>query len=99
MFDIWVGEINVSVLVLLISAVIVLPLQLLLCCKVKSVIIRCLPAGLFALLALLAWILYGTAYGWDALIYVYGAVYAVYLLLVCAIGWGIWALMKRKQQK
>lgn len=97
MFDIWIGEINVSVLVLLISAAVVLPVQLLLCSKVKSIVVRCLPAGLFALLAILAWILYGSSYGWDALIYVYGAIYAAYLLLVCGIGWGIWALVHRKK--
>lgn len=43
MFDIWMGDIDITLLMMIVTAVIILPVQLLLCFRVKSRIIRYSP--------------------------------------------------------
>ena len=101
MFDIWIGDMNLTVLILIISVVVVLPVQLLLCFKVKSLTLRFLPIFIFTALAVLSFVMYTMSNGWDGLIYTFFAIYVVFLIFMCGIGWGIWAiarLLKKKKQ-
>ena len=93
MFDIWIGDSNLTQLVMIVTAVIILPIQLLLCFKVKSLIIRFIPIIALFILAVAAIIAYKDAVGWDGLGLVLVAIYEAFMLLMCGIGWGVWALV------
>lgn len=94
MFDIWSGDVNIGIILLICTAA-VLPLQLLLCFRVKSRAAQLSPLCVFALLAAaflcFSWLLPG----WDGVGYVIFAIYAALMALMCIIGWGIWAVIKR----
>lgn len=92
MFDIWLGDINLTVLILVLSVVLVLPIQTLLCFKARSRTIRLLPVLIFFAFAVIFLILNLFTPGWNGLGYLILAIYAVFLMLMCGIGWGIWAI-------
>lgn len=48
MFDVWMGDIELTTAVLIFSVVVLLPIQLLLCFRVKSKAIRLLPVVLLS---------------------------------------------------
>lgn len=93
MFDIWIGEINATVLILILSLVIVLPVQLLLCFKVRSRMVRLAPVIGFLLLGEICLLMDLAASGWDGLGYIICAIYAAFMMLICGIGWAIWAVI------
>jgi hypothetical protein len=87
MFDIWIGEVNLTTLVLIFSVFILLPWQLLLCFKVKRIVLRLLPSiVLFAATAIFFAFIY-IADGWDSIGYLFFALYTGFMLLVCGIAW------------
>lgn len=95
MFDIWNRNINFTTLILIICVVIILPVQLLLCFKVKNCAIRLLPViilsvfiGIFAVMALYV-------HDLRTVGYVLLAVYAGMMLFSCVTGWGIWVITKK----
>lgn len=92
MFDIWIGDIDLTQLVMIVTAVVILPVQLLLCFKVKSLIIRFIPLIALFILAVAAIITYKDAVGWDGLGLVLVMMYEAFMLLMCGFGWGIWGL-------
>ena len=49
MFDVWMGDIELTTAVLIFSIIVLLPFQLLLCFKVKSKSIRLLPIILLSI--------------------------------------------------
>lgn len=91
MFDIWWGEINLTLLILILSVPLLL-LQLLLCFKVESLFVRLFPVGLFAVAGAWFLFLFCAIPGWDGLGYIVLAVYAAFLFVVCGLGWALWAL-------
>ncbi len=93
MFDIWIGEQNLTILMIMFSAIVVLPVQLLFCFKGKTRAVRFIPIILFSVLLIAAIIMYFMASGWNGLFYIVGAIYAVFMLIVCGIGWGIRAIV------
>lgn len=102
MFDIWWGDVNLGIVVPLVSVPFLLSLQLLLCFKVKSLFVRLFPMGLLATTCGWFCILALNDYGWVGLGYTILAIAAGFMLFVCALGWGVWALClwygKRKAQ-
>ena len=94
MFDIWLGDIDFTLLMMIVSAVIILPVQLFLCFKVKSRIIRFIPIIALFILAVIAIIKYSNVTAWDGLFFVVVVMYEAFMLLMCGIGWGVWALVK-----
>ena len=92
MFDVWMGDVELTRLVLLFSLAILLPVQLLLCFKVKSRAIRLLPAILLAIPTLLFAVMSVSIAGWEGLGYLFLAIFTGFMLLICGIGWGIWGL-------
>lgn len=99
MFDIWWGDIELTTLTLIISVVILLPIQLLLCFKVKSPTIRLLPIILFSLLAAAFIIMHLSTTGLGSVAYILLALFAGFMVLMCGIGWGIWAVVNRRKKK
>ena len=88
MFDVWLGEMELTTLTLLLSVFLLLPLQLLLCFKVRSLILRLLPVILCALLTGLFLVLAHCSPGWNSLGYLFLALFPGFLLAACDIGWG-----------
>ena len=95
--DIWIGGVNLTALMLAVSVAIVLPVQLLLCFKVKSRRFRCMPVIIFFLAAAANILLYMALSGWRRLIFLVGAIYMGWMVLMCGAGWVIWAVVKRKE--
>ena len=102
MFDVWMGDIELTTAVLIFSLVVLLPFQLLLCFKVKSKTIRLLPVVVLALLTVIFIVMSVAITGWDGLGYIFLAIFAGFMLFMCGIGWGIWAissLVKKNKEK
>lgn len=97
--DVWMGEVNFTVLVLVVSVAVLFPVQLLLCFKVRSLGLRLLPAVACAVLAVAMLVMAAATPGWDGIGYVFLATYGGFLLFACGVGWGIWALVNRQGGK
>lgn len=95
MFDLWLDEAELTRLTLLIAVTVLLPLQLLLCCRVRSRLLRLLPALALGALAVVFLLLAAFSSGWVALGYAMFAALAALMLLMCGAGWGLWALIRR----
>ena len=99
MFDVWYGEIELTALTCVFSVVVLLPIQLLLCLKVKRLMIRLLPLVILSILVII-WIVMSLAIpGWDGLGFVFLAIFIGIMILMCGIGWGIWALVNQAKKK
>ena len=99
MFDVWMGDIELTTAVLIFSLVVLLPIQLLLCFKVKSKAIRLLPIILLSIPTLIFIVMSTTTQGWDGLGYIFLAVFTGFMMLICCVGWGIWAISKLIKKK
>lgn len=99
MFDVWFGDVELTTLVLVFSVFVLLPIQLLLCFKVRSKIVRLLPVIALSALSICFLVMAALSSGWTSLGYVFFAVFTGWMLLVCGIGWAIWAIIKRIKGK
>ena len=99
MFDIWLGDTELTTFVLVFSIVILLPVQLLLCFRVKRTVLRLLPSILLSVATLFFIVRAIAATGWDGLGYIFLAVFTGFMLLMCGFGWGIWWLIHRKKHR
>lgn len=99
MFDVWLGDINLTVLMIVFSVLIVFPIQLLLCYKAKSLPVRLIPAGLILLFALVSLILLLTTPGWDSIGYIFFLIYAGGMMFFCSLAWLLWAVLTYIQKK
>lgn len=91
MFDVWLGDIELTRLTGIVSAAALLPVQLLLCFKVKRLAVRLAPVILLSALLALFVVLWISTPGWDGLGYAFLAVFTGVMMLMCGAGWGIWA--------
>ena len=99
MFDVWMGDIELTTAVLIFSLVVLLPIQLLLCFKVKSKAIRLLPIILLSIPTLIFIVMSTTTQGWDGIGYIFLAIFTGFMMLICCVGWGIWAISKLIKKK
>lgn len=99
MFDMWIGDIELTTAVLIFSVVVLLPLQLLLCFKAKSKAIRLLPVILLPIPTIFFVIMSVVSTGWDSLGYIFLAIFTGFMLFMCGVGWGIWAINKLIKKK
>lgn len=97
MLDVYCGDLNVGLALLVLSIAVVLPAQLLLCFKAKSRVARLLPASAFAVLGVSFLGAAAALPGRDGLGYVILAIYAALMVLMCAVGWCIWWFANRKK--
>ena len=93
MFDVWLGDIELTTLTLIVGVAVLLPIQLWLCFKVESRTVRLLPVILFSGVIIAFIALAFSSTGWDNLGYIFFAIFSGFLLLICGIGWGIWAVV------
>ena len=98
MLDVWIGDINIAPFIWIFTLIVVFPIQLALCFKVKSKVVRLLPVIILSVLAVAAAIATATSIDWDALFYLICVVYLVIMLFASGIGWGIWAIVRKKNQ-
>ncbi len=99
MFDVWIGNIELTTLVLIFSVVVLFPIQLLLCFKVKRIVIRLLPVIVLFIPTVIFAVRSVIVTGWDALGYIFLTIFTGFMLLVCGIGWGIWVIVKFVKKK
>lgn len=104
MFDVWIGDMNLTWMIILISILIVFPVQLLLCYRVKSLLIRLIPAGLSLLTALASFVLMITVIifkssGWSFLLYIFFLIYAGGMMFFCGLAWLLWAILTHLKKK
>ena len=79
---------------LVIAIAVIFPLQLLLCFKGKSLLVRLCPVLLTLLLTVIPWIAALITKSWLFLVIGYLALYyAAFFLIACGMGWGIRALV------
>ncbi len=92
----WYLKIDFPTIVVSISAVAALILQLLLCFKVKKVLIKLLPIALLIVSTIIFSICSATVNGWDGMGYLFFALLSFGLIFVCGIGWGVWAIIRKR---
>lgn len=98
MFDIWWGDIELTTLTVIVSVLLLLPMQLLLSFKAKRSFVRLLPVILLSALTVLLLILSLTAPGLEKIVWLCLAIFAAFMTFVCGIGWGIWWIAARRKQ-
>lgn len=87
--------IDLSTVIVWVSAVITLCLQLWLCRKAKRLFIKLLPAVLLTIATIVLFVCAEHADAWDALGYAFFALLSFGLLLICGAGWGLWAIIRK----
>ena len=101
MGDMWIRDVEVTTLIAITSVLVVLPIQLLLCFKVKPIFLRLLPSILLTGTTILLFAMMAASRDWDAIGYAVLGVFSGVLLIFSGIGWGIWGLVAliRKRNK
>ena len=92
----WHLEIDLPTIVVLISVISTLILQLLLCFKVKKIFIKLLPIVLLIVSTVVFSICSASINGWDGLGYLFFALLSFGLILVCGLGWSVWAIIRKR---
>ena len=86
---------DIPTMVVLFSVILTAIVQLLLCFKAKKALFKLLPVALLAVATIVLYIIAHNVGGWDALSYLFFVVLCIGLLIVCAICWGVWALVRK----
>ncbi len=94
----WYFDIDYSIIVIFISAIVALFLQLLLCYKAKRLFIKLLPIALLIVSTITLYICAASINGWDGFGYLFFALLSFGLVFVCGIGWGVWATAKNRNR-
>ena len=92
----WYLEIDFPTIVVFLSVIATLILQLLLCFKAKKIFIKLLPIALLIVSTIVFSICSTTTSFWDALGYLFFALLSFGLILVCSLGWGVWAITRKR---
>ena len=75
MFDVWSGDTELTIIALIVSVAVILPVQLLLCFKIRKIVIRLLPVMVLSVLTAMLSLLAAVTSGWDSLGYIVLAVF------------------------
>ena len=95
MFDVYIGEIELTEVIIFLSVLIILPLQLFLCFKAKKLWLKLFPIFTFVTLIICFLCLANlNSIGWDGIGYFILAIFAGILLGACIVGWVIWIAIK-----
>lgn len=93
MFDIHAGGLDLGTVFLILIPLLLL-VQLLLCFKVKPLIIRLLPSLILAAITALLLIATLASNGWNSLGYLILTLWAAILLAACGVGWAVWGISR-----
>ena len=100
MFDVYLGDIELTEVIIFLSILVVLPLQLFLCFKAKKQWIKLLPISTFiVLIAFFLCLANQNSIGWDGIGYLILAIFAGILLAASVVGWIIWFIIKLVKKK
>lgn len=102
MIDVRMRNMDVTTFFWIITILAILTIQLLLCFKVKSRVIRLLPIVLFSISTIVLFHKAVSISGWGGLLYLLYAIYSGIMTFVCGIGWFVWAIIrfiKKKKEK
>ena len=91
-------EIDATTAFVVISAAVVLVLQLVLCYKAKKLLPKLIPVLFLVLSTILFSVLSAIINGWDGLGLLFFALLAFGLLFVSGIGWAIWAIAGKRNK-
>ncbi len=94
MFDVWIGDVELTALIAIFSIVVLLPIQILLCFKVKSKVLRLMPAVVLFALSIFFAVMSATSSGWDGIGWMFFFLYAAWMLFMCGVAWGIFGIHK-----
>lgn len=94
MFDVWIGDIELTTLVLIFCVVVFLPIQLLLCFKVKSKVLRLMPAVVLFALSIFFAVMSASSSGWDGIGWMFFFLYAASMLFMSGVAWGVFGIYK-----
>lgn len=95
----WYLEIDFPAIVVFVSVIATLILQLLLCFKAKKIFIKLIPIALLIVSTIVFYICSTTINGWDGLGYLFFALLSFGLILVCGLGWGVWAIIGKRRSE
>lgn len=95
--DKWYLEIDLPTIVVFASVIATLILQILLCFKVKKIFIQLLPIALLIVSTIVFSVCSASINGWDGLGYLFFALLSFGLILVCGIGWSVWAIIRKRK--
>ena len=98
MFDFWWGDVGLTTLACVFSVVVLLPVQLLLCFKGKSLVLQLLPVIVLSALTAFLLGISCTAPGWANLSYLLLALLSGAMLLLCGVCWVFWAIVQRARR-
>ena len=99
MYDFWIGDINIAPILLIITFIVIFPVQLALCFKGKSKSTRLLPVIILAVLTVAAIIASAVCTGYEIIFFIVSAIYLAIMLFVCGVAWGIWAILRFIKKK
>ena len=94
MMDIHAGSLNLGEVILFLIIPLAFVVQLLLCFRVKSLIIRIIPAAIFAIITAALFIGLLFAQGWDAIGYLILGIWSALILGACLLPWAIYLIYK-----
>lgn len=94
MMDIHAGSVNLGEVFLFLLIPLCFIIQLILCFRVKQLIIRLAPAALFAVITALLFIAALASSGWDGIGYLILAIWFAALLGACLLPWAIYLINK-----
>ena len=94
----WHLEIDFPTIVVFVSVIATLILQLLLCFKAKKIFTKLFPVALLIVSTIVFYICSATINGWDGLGYLFFTLLSVGLIFMCGIGWGIWAITRKRNR-
>lgn len=101
MSDLWVRDTEITLLVALSAFLIVLPIQLLLRFKAKTLLVKLIPTILLAAAVVAFYAIVFVIQDRAAIGYALLALFSEILLLFSGLAWGIWAITKliRKRKR
>lgn len=85
--------------VVLFFAIIILPLQTLLCFRINNILIRLLPVIILSVTTIIFTVMSLIFNGWDGIALLFIAIFSGVMLFMCGIGWGIWAIARFIENK
>ena len=92
----WRLELDIPTIIVLVSAIITLLLQLILCFKCEKILLKLIPFLLLVISTVVFSIIFANIRGWDGIGYLFFAYLSFALIFVCGIGWGIWAIFRKR---
>ncbi len=94
MFDVYIGDIDLTTVIIFVSILVLIPLQLFMCFKMKKLWVKLLPMLIFLTLIIAFVCMIPMAKGWDGIGYWILAMLSGIMLAACAVGWIIWFVIK-----